>query len=721
MNLAFRLAGADLDGAAKLPGSLHVNRRLSQWLRFDAAGWIEVRTGKVELGQGITTALAQIVADELDVTLERIRMVPASTAASPDEAITSGSLSVQESGLALRHVCAEARSIYLDIAARKLGDDPGSLQVEDGAIRGASAHTSYWELADDTLLEREATGAAATKACSGLAVIGTSVPRFDLPDKVFGAARFIHDIELPGMLHGRMLRVAAPEATLVDLPGLEIVEAMPQLEHVVRDGSFVGVIASSERAATLAIERLARSAQWTRPAGVDAGLPDENALGEWLKLQRAETSVVASKSSPGARTAVRTVRAAFDKPFIAHASIGPSCALAQWQGNTLEVWSHTQGIYNLRRDLAIAFDVSADSVRVHHVEGSGCYGHNPADDVAFDAARLARAAGGRPVRVQWSRADELTSTPVGPAMHVELEADLDAHNEIVGWRHEVWSNGHSTRPGRSRTPALLGSWQLEKPFPRLIAINAPLAAGGGSERNSVPSYEFPAWHIVKHDVQVMPIRTSALRALGAFANVFAIESFMDELAREAAMDPVEFRLRHLRDERARAVIERAATRAGWAQWTPREGFGRGIGFARYKHTSAYCAVVAEIEAGVDIRVRRLVIAVDVGQVINPDGVINQIEGGAIQAASWAVKEAVRFDRERITSEDWDAYPIFRFSDVPEVHVEIIDHPELPSVGAGEASMGPTAGATANAVADALGVRMHALPLTAERIAAVISA
>jgi len=716
MNLAFRLAGSDQDGKAKLPGSLHVNRKLSQWLRIDPQGYVEATSGKVELGQGILTALAQIVADELDVALSRVRMIPASTVTSPDEAITSGSLSVQESGLALRHACAEARLIYLQAAATKLDTGVESLQVSDGVIRARTGETSYWILAEDALLDREATGAVPTKRAADLAIIGRSVPRLDLPDKVFGAARFIQDLELPQMLHGRIVRPTAPLAALAQVD-VDSVAALQGVVTVVRDGSLLGVIASSERDAVRAAERLAAIAQW------DAGeaLPDENAMGEWLQREPADATVISSRTLPDAPEVARTVRATFDKPFIAHASIGPSCALAQWHGERLEVWSHTQGIYNLRRDLAIAFSIPEQDIVVHHAEGSGCYGHNPADDVAYDAARLAREVNGRPVRAQWSRADELAWTPVGPAMRIELEADLDASGAIIGWRHDVWSNGHSTRPGRAKTPAFLGSWHLEKPFPRLVAINAPLAAGGGAERNSVPCYDFPAWHIVKHHVQAMPIRTSALRALGAVGNVFAIESFMDELAAIGARDPVRFRLDHVSDERARAVIERVAARAQWDAWQAREGVGRGFAFARYKHTSAYCAVVAFVEAEERIRVRRLVIAVDVGQVVNPDGVINQIEGGAIQAASWTLMEAVRFDRERVTSSDWDRYPIFRFGDVPQVDVELVDHPELPSMGAGEASMGPTAAAIANAVADALGLRVRALPLTAERIRAAIEA
>jgi CO/xanthine dehydrogenase Mo-binding subunit len=283
----------------------------------------------------------------------------------------------------------------------------------------------------------------------------------------------------------------------------------------------------------------------------------------------------------------------------------------------------------------------------------------------------------------------------------------------------VWGNGHVSRPGRGKTPTLQAAWQLAKPFPRIVAGNPPLAGGGGSERNATPVYDFPAWRIANHRILTMPIRTSALRTLGAFANVFAIESFMDELAAERGEDPLAFRLRHLKDLRARAVLEAAAARAGWSAWTKREGAGHGLGVARYKGLGAYCAAVAEVEGEADIRVRRLVLAVDVGEVVNPDGVANQIEGGAVQATSWVLKEAVRFDRARITSDTWETYPILRFSEVPAVEVEIVARPEEKALGAGEAAHGPVAGAIANAVADALGVRVRDLPITRERVIAAM--
>ena len=714
MNLAFNLASGTVAGSP-LPGSLRVNRRLAQWLRFDVEGYVEVFSGKVEIGQGILTALAQIAAEELDVSLAQVRMVPASTALSPDEAMTSGSLSVQESGTALRHACAEARAIYLHAAAAQLATTIESLTVDNGCIVSLKgAQTSYWELADNDLLEREATGQVAPKPTSAHRIVGAPIARLDLPDKVFGRPSFIHDLELPRMLHGRVLRPPSADAKLIEVDAAKI-QALPGVVAVVRDGSFIGVLAQTEAGADAAIRKLAADATWRQAAS----LPEASMLDAWLKAQDAETCMVDSKAAPAPRPVAQTMHAQYMRPYLAHGSIGPSCALAQWQETGLRVWTHSQGIFSLRRDLAPALGIAEDKIVVKHVPGAGCYGHNGADDVAFDAALLARAAGGRPVRVQWSRADELAWAPFGPAMVIDIEADLDAGGSIVAWRHTIWSNGHTSRPGRGKSPALLGAWHLTQPFERLPAINPPVAGGGGAERNSIPLYTFPAWQIVNHRVLAMPLRASALRSLGAYANVFAIESFVDELAAAAGVDPVAFRLRYLDDPRARTVIERATAMAGWSRWQEREGIGHGLGVARYKGAGAYCAVVAEVETTAEVLVRRLVIAVDVGLVINPDGVANQIEGGALQATSWTLKEAVRFDRERVTSDSWSAYPILRCSEAPAVEVEIVSRPDCPAVGVGEAAQGPTAAAIANAVFDALGIRVRELPLTGERIRAAI--
>jgi CO/xanthine dehydrogenase Mo-binding subunit len=394
-----------------------------------------------------------------------------------------------------------------------------------------------------------------------------------------------------------------------------------------------------------------------------------------------------------------------------------------FEDGALSVWSHSQGIYNLRKDLGLAFGLSPQDIVVRHVQGAGCYGHNGADDVAFDAAWLARACPGRPVRVQWSRADELCWSPVGPAAAIDLEADVDSAGRVVAWRHESWSPGHGLRPGRGETPTLLGTWYLAEPFERVASSDAPHAVGGGGDRNADPLYAFPSQTIVCRRVLDVPMRTSALRALGAFANVFAIESFMDELAHETACDPLEYRIAQLNDARAVGVLRAVATQAAWqTRSSPAgEGHGRGIGFARYKNTGAYCAVVAEVAVEERVHVLKLHIAVDVGLAINPDGVRQQIEGGALQAASWTLLEAAHFDRTRMMDAGWDDYPILRFPDVPEIDVQVLPGAGCPPVGAGEASLGPTAAAIANAVFDALGVRVRDLPLLPERIVQAMDA
>ena len=686
-----------------LPASLRANPRLGQWLRVRREGWVEASSGKVELGQGILTALTAIVADTLGLGADQVCMLPASTVHSPNEGVTAGSLSVRDSGAALRQVCLEARLIYLRQAADEAGASVEALTVERGLIGG---RTSYWALADDALLDRDATGEP-----EALAATGAGLARIDLPDKVFGRPRFIHDLALLGLLHGRIVRPPGPGAELLSMHD-GATRACAGVLAVVRDGSMIGIVAATEPEAVAAAAVLAGDCLWSEPVA----LPPQDGVADWLRLQPTDTSHVAQGERPGNQPPVaRTIRAEFAKPYLAHASIGPSCAIARFDGAELTVWSHTQAIFNLRRDLALALRLAPEQVTVQHVEGAGCYGHNPADDVAFDAAFLARYAKGRPVRVQWSRADELAWTPFSPAMAVGIEVDLDTASAILDWRHTIWSNGHSTRPGRGSSPALLGAWSLDPPFERQPAINAPRAVGGGADRNAAPSYDFPAWSITDHRVLAMPLRASAMRALGALMNVFAAEQMMDRLARESGADPVAYRLRHTTDPRAQAVIEAAVARADWVAPLP-EGWGRGIGYARYKNTSAYCAVVAEIEAAETIRVRRLVIACDVGIVIDADGVANQIEGGAIQATSWVTKEAVRFAEGRITSDSWDTYPILTFSEVPAVSVHVLASTE-PSVGAGEASVAPTAAAIANAVAAALGVQIREMPLTPDRVIA----
>ncbi len=417
--------------------------------------------------------------------------------------------------------------------------------------------------------------------------------------------------------------------------------------------------------------------------------------------------------------AAQTLTAEFTRPFLAHASVAPSCAVARWDGGSVTVWCHSQGIFLLRAAIAAGLGLDAAQVTVHYVEGAGVYGQNGADDVAMDAVLLARAVPGRAVRVLWTREDEMCWSPLGSAMLARLSAGLDAGGRIVTWRQDVWSNGFMGRPTMGGDPRLLALTHLAGGRPMPPAPDLQPANWMGASRNAVPGYDIPGMQVTRHRLLDMPIRTSSLRSLGAHLNVFAIESFMGELAAAAGADPIGFRLTHLTDPRARRVLTAAAYMAGWDTRGRRAGIGYGAGVARYSGVAGYCAAVAEVAADTDIRVRRLWLAVDVGRVINPDGVINQVEGGAVQSASWTLREQVRFDRDQITSAGWDSYPILRFTETPEVTVHIVDAPGEAEVGAGEVAQGPVAGAIGNAVADAVGVRVRDLPLTRERVARAI--
>ena len=539
--------------SAKLPVSLAANPKLSSWLKFSAQGQVTVSPGKVEIGQGIVTALAQIAADELDIDLSRVQMVRASTAASPNEGVTSGSLSVQQSGRALRHACAEVRQIFLQLASDRLGVAIDALDVEDGTISGpGNVTTSYWELAEEVSLDRDATPDVKPKPATRRALAGNSVQRIDIPDKVFARPRFIHDWALPEMLHGRVLRPENARAKLAALKE-DGARAIAGLVAVVRDGNFAGVVSETEHGAEAALKALRKGATWSD----GEPLPDENDLAAFLKAQPSESTVIDKRTAASAGASTRTIRRQYTRPYIAHASIAPSCAMAQWSGDRVHVWTHSQGVYLLRADLALVLKLPVENITVEHLEGAGCYGHNAADDVALDAVLLAKAAGGRPVRVQWSREDEMSHAPFGAAMAIEIEADLDAagrNRRLAPFASGATATPHGRGARRSLPCWRRPNWQT--PFPRMISTNPPQANGGGGDRNSIPLYDFPSWQIESHRLTTMPIRTSALRTLGAQGNVFAIESFLDEIAAERGEDPVAFRLRHLRDERAQGCDPR---------------------------------------------------------------------------------------------------------------------------------------------------------------------
>jgi nicotinate dehydrogenase subunit B len=701
---------------AQLPGSLQTNRMLDAWIRIDADGSATVCTGKVELGQGIVTALAQIAAEELDLPLARVHMISGDTGRTPNEGVTAGSQSIEQSGTALRMAGAEVRAILVDAAAKKLGVAADGLSVSDGTISAADGRKlTYGEIASAVDLKREATAKTAPKPASAHKIVGKPIPRFDIPNKVTGGAAYVQDMRPAGMLHGRVVRPPRYASTLASVDD-GAAKAIPGVVAVVRDGSFLGVVAEREEQAIKARAALAKGAKWT----LGPQLPDPAKIYDLLLSLPSEDKVISEKQA-AMPAGAKVLEATYRKPYMSHGSIGPSCALAELKDGKMSVWTHTQGVFPLRGNLAPALDMKPEDVHCIHVEGSGCYGHNAADDVALDAALLARGVPGRPVRLQWMRDDEFGWEPFGPAMVMKAKGAI-SDGRIVDWNYELWSNTHSTRPSEPGGVNLLAAWYLADPKKPAPPRTIPQPAGGG-DRNAVPLYDFPSQRVVNHFLKDMPLRVSALRTLGAYANVFAVESFMDEMALAAGADPVAFRLAHMKDARARAVIEAAARKA---DWKPGEkggtGRGRGIGFAKYKNLATYVAVVIDVEvdrgSGV-IRVPRAYAAADAGQIINPNGLMNQIEGGIVQSTSWTLHEEVRFDPEGIKSRDWLSYPILTMPEAPKVEVELIDRPSEHSVGAGEASQGPAVAAIANAVAHATGARIRDLPLVPARVKAAL--
>lgn len=700
---------------------------LDAWLRVNDDETVTIFSGKVELGQGIKTALAQIAADELDLPLERIRVVTADTARTPDEGGTTGSRSLETSGLAIRLAAAEARAHMLSLAFEELesltpADD---LSVQDGVITDprSGRQTSYWELMAGRRFARRISQQRSSKAPSQYQHVGASAKRVDLLAKVTGGPAYLHDLELPGMIHARVLRPPSYHAELAEIDIAEI-QAMPGVLAVVVDGRFLAVLAEREDQALRAHDKAREIATW-RDAG---SLPPPERVYEDLLVKPARTNEVLDGVAQNDLYLKRDIeaeaaparQASYFRPFQMHASLGPSAALALWQDDGLTVWSHSQAPFVLRAALAQVLDLDSEAIRVIHAEGAGCYGHNGADDVALDAALTARAVPGSPVLMKWSRADEHAWEPYGSAMVMKLGADLTQNGNIARWRGDIWSYAHSTRPAVGlETSGLLASWHLAQPF----APQRPRPMGGyhsGAHRNADPIYSLPDKRILRHAVDDSPLRVSALRSLGAYANVFAIESFMDELAVAVGSDPLEFRLRHLTDPRARAVLLAAAEKAGWTSRNEERlsGQGWGMALAQYKNLQTYCAIIVKLgverDTG-DLRFRRVIIAADAGQVVNPDGLSNQLEGGFVQAASWTLFESVQFDADGITSLDWESYPIMTFESAPVIETVILNRPEMPMLGAGEAAQNPTPAAIANAIYDAAGIRLRELPFTPEKI------
>ncbi|MAQ85832.1 MAG: aldehyde dehydrogenase [Maritimibacter sp.] len=713
--VSLRLAGARtaLAESPGLPDDLSTTPWLDGWIRIDATGAATLFTGKAELGQGVKTALLQVCAEELKLPMDRITLVTADTGRTPDEGYTAASHSMKDSGTAIRHAAAQGRETLRTEAAGLWRVEPASVEVADGVLIGPNgARAGYGEVVSDTLLHVMAKPGVPLTAAADFTVMSQPVQRVDIPAKVTGGPAFIQDLRPEGMLHARVLRQPSDGATLRSLD-TGPVEALPGVVGVVRNGNFLAVVAEREWTAIQAMRQLARTLVWDETAD----LPDETALAEALMTLKAQDSTILDTGPDKGKIGdLPTAAATFFRPYLSHGSIGPSCALALSEPEGLTVWSHSQGVFELRDAIASMLDMPPAKVRCIHAEGAGCYGHNGADDVAADAALIAMAVPGRPIRLQWMREQEHTAAPFGPGMVARIDAATGPDGRVSHWRHEVWSQSHMMRPGPAGT--LLAARAKADPAPPAPPVALPQPAGGG-DRNALPLYSFGNALVIKHFLPSMPLRGSAMRSLGGYLNVLTIESTMDDLARASGQDPVAFRLRHMRDPRARDVITRAAQEYGWNSRDSRRGIGHGFGFARYKNLEAYCAVAMEVTVDPDTRrprIGRVVAAVDTGEIINPDGVRNQVEGGIVQAASWTLFERVRFDRRRVTTTDWSSYPILRFQDAPRsVEVHLIDRPGMPFLGAGETSQGPAGAALANAITDATGIRLRATPMTAAAI------
>jgi nicotinate dehydrogenase subunit B len=682
---------------------------IDSWIRFDEEGILTVLTGKMELGQGIQTALMQMAAEELDIDMKQVRIILADTGKTQDERYTAGSGSIEGSGNAIRNAAAEARKYLLTMAAKALESSVEELSVNNGIVKSAKNQKTiaYTNLVKGRRLETEVSGKAELKKPADYKLVGKPIKRVDIADIAAAKTHFIQDLRLPDMVHARVMRPPVYHAKLTSL-AKEPIQKIAGVLKVVINGSFAAVIASQEYDSIKALETMKQLAKWeSEPVTplqdkLYADMIRNSSAGELVEGDKNANLKLPENAIP--------LEAEYKRPYQMHGSIGPSCAIGLWKDDQLTIWSHTQGVYPLKSTISDLVNLPLEKIRVIGVPGAGCYGHNGADDVGGDAALLALQMPGKPVRVQWMREDEHKWEPYGSAMVLQIKADMNAEGKITSWHTDIWTDTHSSRPG-GKAGHLIAGRHLEKPF-------AFVGGGfsGGSHRNSLPLYEFETKNVALHNYKG-PLRTSALRSLGAYGNIFALESFMDELAAKAGKDPVQFRLDHLKDGRAREVIKTLVSKAGWDS-KKEPGAGKGFAFAQYKNNASYFAVKAEVKldrAAKTYRLVKLTGVIDSGQAINPDGIINQTSGGMIQAASWTMLEQVNYGENGIESNSWETYPILRFADVPDTEVFVIARPEMEPLGAGEAAQGPVSAAIANAIFDATGTRLREIPLTPDKI------
>lgn len=698
--------------------SLDQSPYVKQWLQMED-GKVVVKTGKVDIGQRISTALMQIVSEELTLPYDRIKIASVRTGTSPDEGITSGSNSVEHSGKALRLASATLRAWLLG-QLMDAADDPGDWHLHEGTFRQDGRNAGHdivglMDLHDFSELKVD------SQAIVSLAKATMPQPPMrGLQDMVAGKFIYVHDIDVPNMLHARVIRAPHARARLLTVDEAVVLRLKSEGISVVRDGAFIAVAGPKEWPVVQAALRLGVACDWDQ----NGGLPEEDVY-ERLAPEHANDRLLVVSGLPVAEAPIPQelsnphYKARFERPYLMHAALAPSAAFARWQGGVLHITCHSQGIYPLRESIAGSLDLALEQVVITHAPGSGCYGHNGADDAAFDAALVARALPGSAILLKWSRDEEHAWEPYAPAMAVSLAANVAPDKRVSEFSADVFSDTHRGRPrgGPNRAgPArlLANQWRnCDVPRPKALPN---MNRHGGMHRNLDPIYPFGKKRLVKNLVDGLPHRTSALRCLGATTNIFALESMMDELADHAACDPIIYRKSQLDDVRALAVLDRLQILIN-ALGAPTARGGRGIAHAQYKNEMTRVAVCIDIEmsdAGV-VLLQNAIIVADAGRVIDRDGLCAQLEGGFVQGASWALCEEVQWDRDGITSRDWDSYPVLRFDRIPQIKVDLIETQDQPSVGAGEASPGPTIAAIANAVHHATGIRMRRLPLTAEAI------
>jgi len=704
-----------------LPASPPAESLINAWLEVLSDGRIRVLTGKIELGQGISTAVAQVAAEELDMEMSQVEVLIAETGRTPDEGYTAGSNSIESSAMSIRRAAAAARASLLELGAKHLNTSTDNLTLSKGIIipRNGGRGLTIDEVLDGRQLTGTIPESLTLKPRDSYQLVGKSIPRSDLPRITKGEPVYVHDLSFPGMVHARILRPPSYGGKLLQWDDQALKKNIPDFIKTVVNGSWLAVIAAREYSAIEAQRLLRKNCRWAD----GPPLPDISGqqLSDYLQHLPANTEEVTKKgqpfpekgnpvehtkpggpaNTPTARRLANThLKSRYSKPYIMHGAIGPSCAVALCDTeNHLHIWSHSQGVYPLRATIANLLHMPEENIHIKGVPGSGCYGHNGADDVSADAALVAMAYPGKHVRVQWMREEEHAWEPYGSAMIMEVEALLDPSGRIIHWKYELWSDTHGARPSGNAANLLPGHY-IEQPFSQ-----RPSGFSGGAYRNAPPYYSIPNQQVAAHFFEG-PLRTSSLRSLGAYANLFAIESFMDELAEATNKDPFDFRLMHLDDPRAKAVVERLrAVTTDIAKV--------GIAFSRYKNNGAYCAVAAQVtrDTGTNhLRVQKMWAVIDAGEVINLDGITNQTEGGMVQSASWTMQEQVAFNSHGITSLSWATYPVFNISQAPEVEVTVIDRPSDPAMGAGEAAQGPAAAAIANAVYRLTGQRVRHLPI-----------